>query len=158
MLSELFRRLYDAGIDFVLVGGFAATLHGSSLVTKDIDVCAIVTPESIAKLRNALRDLNPMHRQTSPRRSFLADTDLDGTFTNLYLQTSLGPLDVLGSVLGVGDFQRVREHALEVDLFGRRCRVISLRDLITAKEALGRDKDLLAVKELRAIVEKQLQK
>jgi hypothetical protein len=40
-------------------------------------------------------------------------------------------------------------------LFGRRCRVISLQDLIQAKEALGREKDLLAAKQLRAIAEKQ---
>jgi predicted nucleotidyltransferase len=99
-----------------------------------------------------------MHRLTAPRRSFLADTDLDATFKNLYLQTSLGPIDVLGSVLGVGDFQRVRKHAIEVDLFGHRCRVMSLDDLIMAKEALGRDKDILAVKELRAIVAKQVGK
>jgi hypothetical protein len=40
-------------------------------------------------------------------------------------------------------------------LFGRRCRVISLQDLIQAKEALGRDKDLLAARQLRVIAEKQ---
>ncbi len=76
-----------------------------------------------------------MHRLTSPRRSFLDDTDLDGAFKNLYLQTSLGPV--------------------EIELFGARCRVISLEDLIRAKEALGREKDRLAVKELRAIAEKR---
>jgi hypothetical protein len=48
----------------------------------------------------------------------------------------------------------VRAAAVEIDLFNRRCRVISLEDLIRAKEALGREKDLLAVKELRAIREK----
>ena len=48
----------------------------------------------------------------------------------------------------------MRAAAIEIELFGRHCRVISLEDLIQAKEALGRDKDLLAVKELRAIREK----
>ena len=42
-----------------------------------------------------------------------------------------------------------------MELFERSCRVISLDDLIRAKEALGRDKDLLAAKELRAVREKQ---
>ena len=74
---------------------------------------------------------------------------------NLYLETELGPIDFLGSILGIGDFERVRAASIEIDLFGRRCRVISLQDLIQAKEALGRDKDLLAAKELRAIAEKQ---
>lgn len=73
---------------------------------------------------------------------------------NLYLRTDLGPLDILGSIRGVGDFERIRQHAVEVELFGRSCRVISLDDLIRAKEAVGRDKDLLTVKELLAIREK----
>lgn len=73
---------------------------------------------------------------------------------NLYLETELGPIDFLGSILGIGDFERVRSASIEIDLFGRRCRVISLQDLIRAKEALGRDKDRLAAIELRAIAEK----
>jgi molybdopterin-guanine dinucleotide biosynthesis protein len=40
-INRLLQRLCDAEIDFVIVGGFAATLHGSSLVTRDLDVCAI---------------------------------------------------------------------------------------------------------------------
>jgi hypothetical protein len=60
----------------------------------------------------------------------------------------------LGNILGVGDFESVRANAVEVELFGRRCRVISLDDLIRAKEALKRDKDQQAVLQLRAIREK----
>lgn len=157
MLSELLQRLCNAGIDFVIVGGLAGTVHGSALVTKDIDICAVVSAENVSRLRDAIHDLNPVHRLTSPRRSFLDDTDLDGTFKNLYLQTSLGPLDVLSSILGVGDFETVRGGSVEIELFGWRCRVMSLEDLIRAKEALGREKDRLAVKELRAIAEKQRQ-
>lgn len=62
--------------------------------------------------------------------------------------------DVLTSIKGVGDFPRVYAQSAEIELFRRRCRVISLDDLIRAKEALGREKDLLAVKELRGILEK----
>ena len=39
-LNRLIERLSDAGIDFVVVGGFAGVLHGSTLVTRDLDVCA----------------------------------------------------------------------------------------------------------------------
>jgi adenine deaminase len=46
----------------VIVGGFAATLHGSSLVTRDLDVCAILSDQNVEKLRDALRDLQPTHR------------------------------------------------------------------------------------------------
>jgi hypothetical protein len=158
-LNRLLQRLCDADIDFVIVGGFAATLHGSSLVTRDLDICAILSNENVEKLREALRealrDLQPTHRMTPQKLSFLDNPDLGVEVRNLYLRTDLGPVDVLSSILGVGDFDRVRAASIQVELFGRNCRVISLDDLIRAKEALGRDKDLLAAKELRAVRETQ---
>jgi hypothetical protein len=69
-INRLLQRLCDANIDFVIVGGFAATLHGSSLVTRDLDVCAILSSENVAKLRDALRDLKPAHRLTSQKIFF----------------------------------------------------------------------------------------
>lgn len=154
-LNRLLQRLCDANIDFVIVGGFAATLHGSSLVTRDLDVCAVLSNENVEKLRDALRDLKPTHRFTPQRLSFLEIPEPGLPLNNVYLRTEIGPVDVLGSILGVGEFERVRAGSVEVELFGRRCRVISLDDLIRAKEALGREKDLLAVKELKALREKQ---
>lgn len=154
-INLLLERLCDAGVDFVIVGGFAATLHGSSLVTRDLDVCAILSSENVEKLREALRDLKPTHRLTPQKLSFLDNPDPGVEVRNLYLRTDFGPVDILSSILGVGDFDRVRVASIEVGLFGRSCRVISLDDLIQAKEALGRDKDLLAVKELRAVRETQ---
>lgn len=153
-LNRLIQRLCDADIEFVIVGGFAAMLHGSSLVTRDLDVCAVLTTENVRKLREAFRELHPVHRLTPQRLSFLDNPDPDVEVRNLYLRTDIGPLDVLSSILGVGDFQRVYAQSSEIELFGRRCRVIALDDLIRAKEALGREKDLLAVKELRGIQEK----
>ena len=154
-LNQLLQRLCDADIEFVIVGGFAATLHGSSLVTRDLDVCAVLSSDNVEKLRNALRDLRPAHRFTPQKLSFLEIPDPGVPMLNLYLSTEMGPVDILGSIMGVGEFEQVRAGAIEVELFGRRCRVISLDDLIRAKEALGREKDLLAVKELKAIREKQ---
>ena len=152
--NQLIQRLCDAEIEFVIVGGFAATLHGSSFLTRDLDVCAVLTAENVQKLRLAFRDVHPAHRLTSQKLSFLDNPDPGVEVHNLYLRTDLGPLDILSSIRGVGDFERIRGHAIEIELFGRRCRVISLDDLIRAKEAVGREKDLLAVKELRAIREK----
>lgn len=153
-LNKLLLRLLEADIDFVIVGGFGAVLHGSTLVTRDLDICAILTPANVGKLRGAFRDLHPTHRHNPQRMSFLEIPAPEVELKNLYLQTDLGALDVLGSITGVGNYARVAENAETVELFGRRVRVISIEDLILAKEALGREKDLLAVKELRAILAK----
>jgi len=156
-LHLLLQRLADAQIDFVVIGGYAGVLHGSSLVTNDLDICAVLTAENIAKLRQAFANLHPVHRMTHKKLSFLDVPPDDTPLKNLYLETDNGIIDVLSTVLGLGDYSRLRKHAVEIPIFGHLCSVISLPDLITAKEAIGREKDLLAVKELRAIAAKRAQ-
>lgn len=153
--SHLLQRLADAGLDFVIVGGFAAITHGSGYITRDVDICAVLTEENVARLRQALADWNPRHRMTPQRLSFLTHPPAGQPLNNLYLQTDMGVIDIITSVLGVGDFMRLREKAEELEVDGRRYRVIALEDLIKAKEAMGREKDLLTAKELRAIAAKR---
>ncbi len=157
-LHLLLHRLADAGVEFVVVGGYAAVIYGSAYVTNDVDVCAVLSPENVEKIRVALAGLHPVHRQTHKRLSFVDHPAPGQVLLNLYLETDDGIIDVLSSILGVGDFVRLKERAVEVPLFGRKCAVISLEDLIAAKEAVGREKDHLAVKELRAIAAKRAQK
>jgi hypothetical protein len=153
-LNRLLQTLCDAEIDFVIVGGYAAMLHGSSMLTRDLDVCTVLTDSCVAKLRVAFRDLNPTHRQTSQRLSFLDTPDPGVPLKNIYLQTDLGPLDILGSITGLDNFAELRKNAVQLYLFGREILVMSIDDLIKAKEALGRPKDVLVAQELRAIAEK----
>jgi hypothetical protein len=121
-----------------------------------MDRRSVLTDENIAKLRHALRDLNPTHRISSQRLSFLESDEPGVKWQNLYLQTDLGPIDILTSILGVGGFDRVNSAAVDIDLFERRVRVISVDDLIAAKEALGREKDKLAATELKAVRENRM--
>lgn len=153
-LQKLLQRLIDADIGFVLVGGYAAMLHGSSLLTRDLDVCTVLSADTIARLRVAFQDVHPRHRLSMPQQSFLDAPESGVDLNNLYLKTDLGTLDLLGHITGVGDYARVAARAVDIELFGQRVRAIGLDDLIAAKEALGRDKDLIAAKELRAVREK----
>ncbi len=154
-LHQLLQRFVDADFEFVLIGGYASVLHGSALVTNDIDLCAALSPENVERLRAVLADLHPVHRITHEKLSFLQHPAPGAPVANLYLETDAGIVDVLSNVLGVGDYARLRRTAVEIPLFGRKCPVISLEDLIAAKEAVGREKDLLAVKELKAIAAKR---
>lgn len=150
-LSQLLRRLADSHVDFVVVGGFAGVLHGSALVTRDLDICAVLTPENIERLRETLKDLNPLHRMTPQRLSFLQVPKPGESVNNLCLQTDWGIVDILSSITGLGDFESVRANSETFELAGKTFRLISLPDLVRAKESLGREKDMLAAKELRAI-------
>lgn len=151
-LKALLERLLSHRIDFVLIGGFAATVHGSTLVTQDIDICTTITDAEIAKLRDALKDLHPWHRMNpSAKLSFNEyPAELEGT-KNIYLKTDLGVLDILSEVPPAGDFETIKKRAVEIPLYGHRCKVISIEDLIRVKEAMNRPKDQLAVKELKLI-------
>jgi len=154
--DQLLHRVADSGLDFVIIGGFAAVTHGSALLTRDLDICVLLTDETVEKLRALLADWHPRHRMTPQKLSFL-EFPKAGPVQNLYLETDYGIIDIIPSVLGVGDFHRLRSAAEVLEIKGRKYPVISLEDLIAAKEALGREKDLLAAKELRAIAAKRSQ-
>ncbi len=155
--EQLLQRLAEAGLDYVIVGGYAAITHGSAYLTRDVDVCAILTEENVAKLRTALAEWNPKHRMTPQKPSFLRFPPPGQPLNNLYLQTDRGVIDIISSVMGVGDFHRLKSQAESVEVDGRTYQVISLADLIASKEALGREKDLLTAKELRAILTRRRQ-
>ncbi|MEW6055085.1 MAG: nucleotidyltransferase [Bdellovibrionota bacterium] len=150
-LNSLLKILTDSGIDFVLVGGYAATVYGSALITQDLDICAVITKENVDKLRTCLRNYHPTHRMIPNRISFLTHpSDVTG-WNNLYLETDLGTVDVLNQITGVGDYEKVAKNAIELKIFGQKCKVISIDDLILAKQAMGRPKDLHTIKELEVI-------
>jgi len=139
-------------LEFVLVGGFASVVHGATLVTQDLDICLLVNDAQITKLRSVLKDLNPRHRMNpSNPVSFLDHPEDASELKNIYLTTDLGVLDIMSEQPPVGDFQAVKSHAIEVALYGSKCLVISLDDLIAIKERMNRPKDLQALAELKKI-------
>ncbi len=154
-LNNLLGLLLKNNIDFVLVGGFAGVVHGASQVTKDLDICYLLNSDNVEKLRRALTEINPKHRMTVlPKLSFLEHPKDSTGLSNIYLETDLGVLDVLGEVTGVGDFHAIKSHAIEISYMDYRCKVISIEDLIRVKERMTRDKDKSLLVELKAIFEK----
>ena len=152
--AELLRRLLDAEVDLVVVGGIAAIAYGSQQLTKDLDIAAPLTEDNVGRLMKVVRPLEPRFYQTLGQ-PLLTRSDAElATFKNLYLRTTLGIVDVLGQVPPVGDFSAVAARATTIELFGRACRVIALDDLIAVKAFVARPKDLVVEAELRAIRER----
>lgn len=154
-LNNLLKILLESQIDFVLIGGYAAVLHGSSQVTQDIDICAVMTGDNLAKLREALKDLEPQHRMNPNFQPSLNDYPAPGQkITNYYLKTKSGILDIIEDVRPVGSFERIKAKAVSVPLFGRKCNVIALEDLIEVKKSMTRPKDIAILKELQILQRK----
>jgi hypothetical protein len=149
---DLIRRLARENVEFVLVGGMAGVVHGSSLVTQDLDVCARPTPENMGRLLAALRDLAPRDGRGPTAPPLLKGPEELATSSDVSLWTEAGRLDVIWDVPGVGPWPSVRAAAERVDLGeGDSCAVLGLDALIVAKRALGRTRDLVAADELEEI-------
>ena len=154
-LKALLKRLLDHNVDFVLAGGLACVVHGSPLVTQDVDICVFFDDLQIAKLREALKDLDPKFRMNPNfKPSFLDHPKRSNELKNIYLETSLGILDMMSELQPIGDFQAVSRRAVTIRLYGHDCKVVSLEDLISIKEMMSRPKDKEALLHLREILKR----
>jgi hypothetical protein len=155
--AGLLRALADADVEFIIVGGLAATIHGSSRLTQDIDVVYERSNANLQRLANALRPLEPRLRAADPDLPFDWSTSTLKHGLNFTLTTTLGDIDVFGEISGGGTYANLKSHTIEVELFGLSCLCLDLASLIRVKRAAGRRKDLDVIAELEAIAEEQQQ-
>ena len=150
--AAVLRAFEEAGVEAVLVGGLAATVHGSARLTQDVDFVYSREPRNIERLARALRAHSPYLRGAPAGLPFEWSAATIKRGLNFTLTTDLGDLDLLGEIPGGGDYQALLPHTIEVEIFGRRCRCLNLPALIRAKRAAGRPKDLEALAELEALL------
>src|SRR5437016_1338806 len=91
----LLLRLRDQKVEFVIIGGVCGVLHGSPIVTFDLDICCRFTVENLRRVESAVKDLHPVHRLTANKLPLELTDELCGRLQNLYLSTDLGILDCL---------------------------------------------------------------
>lgn len=154
-LQGLLRCLSEAGVEYILVGGVAATAHGSARLTQDIDVVYRRSRENIARVVAALRDKKPYLRGAPPGLPFRWDERTIQRGLNFTLTTELGGIDLLGEITGGGTYEDLMPHCITIKVFGIECRCLGLERLIHVKRAAGRPRDLEAVAELEAILEEK---
>ena len=149
--DELLRRLTGHGVDFVVIGGIAAILHGGAQATYDLDICFATDPGNLAALGETLVELGARLKGVEDRVPFVPDVATLRRVEVLTMVTELGELDVLARPVGGPGYDALRRNADRFDIDGFSVLVASLDDLITMKAAAGRRKDLAAVEELEAI-------
>lgn len=153
--ESLIRLLVTAQVEFVLVGGAAATAHGSSRLTVDLDIVYGRSQENLERLAACLAPYHPYLRGAPEGLPFRLDIETLQRGLNFTLITDIGALDLLGEITGGGDYEDLFPHTIEIDLYGVSCRCITLSRLIEVKRAAGRPKDLDVLAELEAIREEQ---
>jgi len=154
-LERALQELHRGGVEFIIVGGAAATIHGSARVTQDLELVYARTPENIARLAAALAPHSPYLRGAPPGLPFRWDAETIRRGLNFTLTTTLGDLDLLGGIVGGGGYADLLSHSQVVKLSGSEYRCLGLARLIHVKRAAGRPKDLEAVAELEALQEER---
>ena len=155
LFDTAFGILARGGVEFIVVGGAAATIHGSARVTRDLDVVYRRTAQNIERLVAALAPCHPYLRGAPPGLPFQWDEDTLRRGLNFTLTTSVGDVDLLGEITGGGGYDALLPHSAAVHAFGVELRCLTLDKLIQVKRAAGRPRDLEAIAELEALREER---
>ena len=150
--AAVLRTLSDAGVEFIIVGGAAATAHGSARLTQDLDLVYRRDDENLRRIARALEPQEPYLRGVQPGLPFVLDEATLRAGLNFTLVSKLGDLDLLGEIVGGGGFDELIGDSIEIELFGVRCHCLGLEKLIEVKRAAGRPKDLEALAELEELL------
>lgn len=152
---KLIALLAEAGIEFILIGGVAAVAHGSTRLTKDLDIVYRRTEENVRRLVRALAPYHPYLRGAPPGLPFEWSERTIWNGLNFMLTTSLGALDLFGEITGGGGYDDLLPHSIRLRLFGVECWCLGLERLIEVKRAMGRPRDLEVIAELELIREER---
>jgi predicted nucleotidyltransferase len=153
LFQPIAEQLTEAGVEFVVIGGVAANLLGSPRLTYDFDVCYAPNPQNRARLAALLKTWKAYMRGVEPGLPWTMDARQFEISPVMTLTTTLGDLDVMDKVAGVGEYADVLSASIEVDVDGLRLRILDLPALIKAKRATSRQKDRDQLPGLEALLE-----
>jgi hypothetical protein len=153
--EALLQALERHGVRFVLIGGFAAVIHGSPYITTDLDVVPDIAAGNLARLSDALRDLHARVWTAGEPAGLAFEHDAESlaradTWT---LVTDHGRLDVVLRPSGTSGFDDLARDAVHLTILGTDVDVASLADVVRSKEAAGREKDRVVLPVLRRILD-----
>lgn len=133
VLLELMRAVTAVRLDSVLIGNAAAALNGVPVTTQDIDLFVRDTPQNQEKIRKLVKALGRHARASRP---------FEPTSNIIRIEGLSVDIDLVFELSSHAKFEAVKSRAKTVRIAGVRVRIAHLRDIIDAKRAAGRPKDL----------------
>ena len=140
-------------VDFVVIGGVALSIHAAAYITFDIDFAYSRSKDNLVRIVKALAPYKPKLRGIPKELPFIWDASTLANGSVFTLDTSIGAIDLLSEVKGLGDFADVLAASEKYELWGHSVNVLSIDGLIAAKKATGREKDIPGLKHLEALRE-----
>ena len=149
--DQLLRRLAEAGVEFVLVGGLAVNAWGVVRGTKDVDIVVAPDPENLKRLAEVVVEA---HGHVQKGEAFLS-TPVSiaaevASGERVAIETALGLLDVVQGLDGVPPYAELRESAVEAEILRVKVAVCSIDSLRAMKRAAGRPRDHVDLEDLDA--------
>jgi hypothetical protein len=141
--QELLAALGRHHVDYVLIGGLAATLHGSSALTNDADICPDPSPENLERLAAALGEMDARIRSDRDPEGvpFSVDVESLRRVSLVNLTTRFGDFDIAFQPAGNHGYDDLVQRATDIAIEGTIVPVASLADIIRSKETANRPKD-----------------
>ncbi len=149
---RVIETLAEHGVEFVIIGGFAAELHGAPIpATQDVDVTPSGSSENLARLSSALDDLGARIRVNAEPEGFAFSHDAGslGRARMWNLTCPASSFDVTFLPSGTAGYDDLVRSASVLRVHGHPVAVAALADVIRSKEAAGRPKDLATLPALK---------
>jgi hypothetical protein len=152
--EEIFRILEEHGVRFVVVGGFAAILHGAPYVTFDVDVVPAADVANLSALSSALKEMHARIWTNDEPEGLAFDHSGESLMMAKIwnLVTDHGRLDLTFEPSGTSGYEDLRRDAVSLRVMGQPVDVASLADVVRSKQAAGRRKDELVLPVLREML------
>lgn len=149
--DQLLRRLSEAGVEFVLVGGLAVNAWGVVRGTKDVDVVVASDPENLKRIAKVAVEIHG-HVQTG-ESFFSTPFSIAAQLASgerVAIETEFGVLDIVQGLDGVPSYDELRSSAIETEILDVKVSVCSIEDLRRMKRAAGRPRDSVDLEDLDA--------
>lgn len=161
-IERILQTLDGYGVEYVLIGGLASIAHGSTLATADADLLPLSDKDNLDRLLDALTSIDAKVLISERRLAMEAGepwevTELRHGAQGLlsssawHFTTSAGPIDIVMTAAGVGEYGAHLDAAEERQVFGVTVFIAGIDDIIASKEALKRPKDQAVLHELREL-------
>jgi predicted nucleotidyltransferase len=152
--DQILRRLTEAEVRFVVVGGLALGAWGVVRGTKDVDIVVAPDAENFKRLAAVAEAINGhVHADEAFLSSQLSIAGQVASGKQVAIETDLGRLDIVQGLDGIPPYDELHARSTKAEILGIEVAVCSIDDLKAMKRAAGRTRDLADLEDLDAVSE-----
>ena len=151
---KILETLAKHEVEFIVVGGVCAVLHGAPVTTFDLDLVHSRAPDNLNRLMSCLQELGAYYRERRDQR-LAADLSHLSSPGHQLLMTRFGPLDLLGTIGKGHNYDDLLGNTVELQVSNLKLRILTPESLIKIKAETGGERDRAVLPILRRTLEER---